>query len=96
MKMILTCLIRFYQVSLSHIFGGCCRFYPTCSEYALQAIMQHGSLKGSVLGMGRLCRCHPFHSGGFDPVPAPDDGKKRGCAGTTGDIYSNCEVMHIP
>lgn len=96
MKTVLLSLIRFYQVSLSHVFGGCCRFYPTCSEYALQAIRQHGSVRGSVLGVIRLCKCHPFHPGGFDPVPEPGVGGRRPAGGMAGDVQCKCEVPHIP
>jgi uncharacterized protein len=62
-------LIRAYQVVLSPLFGPACRFYPTCSEYARQAILRHGLIKGVLLSVKRLMRCHPFNRGGFDPVP---------------------------
>lgn len=62
-------LIRLYQLALSPYFGQQCRFTPTCSEYARQAILRHGALKGAWLGMKRVSRCHPWHPGGHDPVP---------------------------
>ena len=62
-------LIRGYQVILSPVLGPACRFYPSCSEYALQAIERHGILKGIYLSVRRLLRCHPFHPGGIDLVP---------------------------
>jgi hypothetical protein len=62
-------LIRAYQATLSRVLGNHCRFYPTCSEYAFQAIEKYGLAKGSFLGLKRLLRCHPFHQGGLDPVP---------------------------
>jgi len=62
--------IRGYQLTLSPLIGNQCRFHPTCSHYALEAIERHGLLKGSMLAIRRLLRCHPFHPGGFDPVPA--------------------------
>jgi len=67
--MLLLALIRAYQYCLSPLLGPTCRFYPSCSEYACQAIRRHGPLKGLVLAAKRLLRCHPFHPGGIDPVP---------------------------
>jgi putative membrane protein insertion efficiency factor len=64
-----TGIIKLYQVTLSPLLGPCCRFYPSCSAYAVEAIEQHGVLRGLWLSAGRLCRCHPFHPGGVDPVP---------------------------
>jgi putative membrane protein insertion efficiency factor len=61
--------IRFYQLAISPAFPPSCRFYPTCSEYTLQAIAKYGALKGLWLGVKRIARCHPFHPGGYDPVP---------------------------
>ena len=61
--------IRLYQLTLSPYVGGQCRFYPTCSHYAMGAIQQHGLLRGGGLAIGRLGRCHPFHPGGVDLVP---------------------------
>lgn len=61
--------IRIYQIALSPYFGNQCRFYPTCSEYAMDAIAKHGALKGSWLAIRRIGRCHPYHPGGHDPVP---------------------------
>jgi putative membrane protein insertion efficiency factor len=61
--------IRFYQVALSPYFGSQCRFTPTCSEYAKEAIIRHGALKGGWLAVCRIGRCHPYHPGGHDPVP---------------------------
>lgn len=58
-----------YRMTLSPIIGGFCRFEPTCSRYAEEAVRRHGALKGSRLAVLRLARCHPFHRGGLDPVP---------------------------
>ena len=69
MKPVLLAGLRFYQLVLSPWVGNQCRFYPTCSEYARQAVETHGSLRGSALAAKRLCKCHPWHPGGFDPVP---------------------------
>ena len=61
--------IRIYQLTLSPIIGGACRFEPTCSRYADEAIRKYGAFRGTRLAVGRLLRCHPLHHGGFDPVP---------------------------
>lgn len=63
-------LIRAYQLLLSPWIGNQCRFHPSCSNYALQAVERFGAVKGSWLAVRRLGRCHPFHPGGFDPVPS--------------------------
>lgn len=64
-------LIRAYRLLLSPWFGNQCRFYPTCSIYAEEAIRRHGTGKGLFLTIKRLGKCHPWHAGGLDPVPAP-------------------------
>ena len=69
MTWILKKMIRGYQYGISPFVGVCCRFEPTCSHYTVQALEKHGPLKGLWLGMSRLLKCHPFHSGGLDPVP---------------------------
>lgn len=69
MKWLVLRLIRLYQLVLSPIMGQQCRFYPTCSEYTREAVEIHGVIKGLWLGARRISRCHPFHEGGFDPVP---------------------------
>ena len=61
--------IRGYQLTLSSLVGDCCRFQPTCSEYAKQAFSLHGYIKGAILTIHRLLRCHPWAKGGYDPVP---------------------------
>ncbi len=62
-------LIRAYQLLLSPLFPGCCRFVPSCSHYAAEALQRHGFWRGLGLSLRRLGRCHPFHPGGWDPVP---------------------------
>lgn len=69
MKRILTALIRFYRGHISPLRSPCCRFIPTCSAYALEAIEKYGAAKGGYLALRRLLKCHPFHKGGYDPVP---------------------------
>ena len=76
-KAVLLRLITFYQLTLSFLLGGQCRFHPTCSQYAKEAIELHGSIEGSVLGIRRICKCHPWHQGGYDPVPKPNSDKAR-------------------
>ena len=72
LKTLLIRLITFYQLTLSLLIGNDCRFYPTCSQYTKEAIEKHGSIKGSWLGVRRICSCHPWHEGGFDPVPGTE------------------------
>lgn len=70
MQRLLIALVRFYRFALSPWLGSSCRFEPTCSAYALQALCRHGAGAGSVLVVGRVARCHPWCAGGHDPVPA--------------------------
>lgn len=69
MKTVLLILIRLYRSYISPLKPPCCRFTPTCSEYALEAIKRYGAWKGSILAIKRIAKCHPFHKGGYDPVP---------------------------
>lgn len=66
---ILLSVFRFYQTAISPLFAPRCRFLPTCSEYAVQAVQRHGAWCGGWLALRRVCRCHPFHPGGIDEVP---------------------------
>jgi putative membrane protein insertion efficiency factor len=68
MRVIFISLLRFYKAVISPWLPPSCRFVPTCSEYAREAIERHGALRGSMMGVRRLLRCHPFHPGGYDPV----------------------------
>ena len=68
MKAVLIFFIRVYRLFISPLLPPSCRFTPTCSEYAIQAIQKYGAFRGAYLGARRLLRCHPFHSGGYDPV----------------------------
>jgi len=69
MQRLLVAVVRFYRFALSPWLGSSCRFEPTCSAYALQALTRHGATAGSVLAAARLARCHPWCAGGHDPVP---------------------------
>ncbi len=68
-KRMLLAAIRFYRRNISPMLPPCCRFQPTCSVYAMQAIEKYGALKGGFLALKRILKCHPFHPGGYDPVP---------------------------
>jgi len=69
MKNLLLLLVRLYQLMLAPLLGTQCRFQPSCSCYAQDALIAHGAIKGSILTLKRLLRCHPFAAAGFDPVP---------------------------
>lgn len=77
MKKILIGVIRFYKKCISPLFPPVCRFQPTCSQYAIEAIQTHGAAKGCWLALRRLLKCHPWHPGGYDPVPLKKDKKKN-------------------
>ena len=68
MKTLCILFIRFYQLFISPLFPPTCRFYPTCSQYAIEAIQKKGVLRGVWLAIKRIVKCHPFHPGGYDPV----------------------------
>jgi putative membrane protein insertion efficiency factor len=72
MKKIALLFIRFYQNTWSRMTPSTCRFYPTCSHYGYEAIETYGFFKGGWMAIKRIGRCHPFHPGGYDPVPKPD------------------------
>lgn len=69
MKWLLIGLLRAYRFAISPLYGQVCRYHPTCSAYALEAVTVHGSIKGSWLAVRRVGRCHPWAAGGYDPVP---------------------------
>ncbi len=69
MKYLLLKFVRFYQVAISPMLPPRCRYAPTCSQYAVEALQKHGAYKGSMLALRRICRCHPFGGSGYDPVP---------------------------
>ena len=69
MKWILIALLKAYRFAISPLYGQVCRYHPTCSAYALEALERHGAVRGGWLALRRLARCHPWHPGGHDPVP---------------------------
>ncbi len=73
MKTLILWLIKGYRRFISPLFPPTCRFQPTCSSYAIEAISAYGTIKGGWLAITRILRCHPFHPGGYDPVPLPND-----------------------
>ncbi len=78
MNTLLRFLLRAYQLTISPLMGPRCRFYPSCSNYALEALQVHGTVKGSLLTVKRVCRCHPWNAGGVDPVP-PKNSSTTAC-----------------
>ena len=70
MRAILIALLKAYRFAISPLYGQVCRYHPTCSAYALEAVTEHGAIKGSWLAIRRIGRCHPWAAGGYDPVPA--------------------------
>ena len=70
MKYVLIGLLRAYRALISPLYGQVCRYHPSCSAYALEAVREHGSLRGGWLAVRRLGRCHPWAAGGYDPVPS--------------------------
>ncbi|MGE6488078.1 membrane protein insertion efficiency factor YidD [Paenisporosarcina sp. NPDC076898] len=76
MKFLVIGIFRFYQKFISPLTPPSCRFYPTCSHYGVEAVEKHGAFKGIYLAISRILRCHPFHEGGYDPVPEEWPSKK--------------------
>lgn len=79
MKNLILWLIRGYRRFISPLFPPSCRFQPTCSQYAIEAISSYGTIKGGWLALTRILRCHPFHPGGYDPVPTIEEAEVCDC-----------------
>ena len=79
MTKLLRFLLRAYQLAISPLMGPRCRFYPSCSNYALEALQVHGAARGSWLAVKRVCRCHPFNEGGVDLVPPSSSSSTTAC-----------------
>jgi putative membrane protein insertion efficiency factor len=77
MKYVLIWLLKGYRFAISPLYGQVCRFHPTCSAYALEAVTEHGALRGSWLAVRRIGRCHPWNPGGYDPVPPRRPGRSE-------------------
>ncbi len=90
MKHLGVLLIRLYQITISRVLPSSCRYTPTCSQYTLEAMQQYGFFPGGWMGARRIARCHPWHEGGYDPVPL------RHAAGTPGgaDNCAGCGKEH--
>jgi uncharacterized protein len=95
----LLALVSFYRIFLSHFFGGACKFHPSCSKYAQEAIARHGARRGVVLALKRLGRCRPFSKGGFDPVPDREGAKTSGIGvpfSTKVATIDSSEIFKLP
>ncbi|HUZ26078.1 MAG TPA: membrane protein insertion efficiency factor YidD [Streptosporangiaceae bacterium] len=90
-------LVTGYRYLISPLLPPSCRFYPSCSAYALEAVQVHGALRGSWLAVRRLSRCHPFHAGGLDPVPPAKSARGRavGCADGAGQDFSEQSAREL-
>jgi putative membrane protein insertion efficiency factor len=86
-RWLLLLFVRFYQIFFSPFLGGACKFYPSCSRYAQEAIAMHGARRGAWLAIKRLGRCRPFTKGGFDPLPEPDAVNGAGCGAHISDAF---------
>ena len=101
MKYLLIGFLKLYRLVISPVYGDVCRYYPSCSAYALRAVGVHGAVKGSWLAGRRLLRCHPWAAGGYDPVPgtpefAEEEREQARAAGTLGAVPLHDRARHDP
>ncbi len=94
MKYVLIGLLKAYRFAISPLYGQVCRYHPTCSAYALEAVQTHGAVRGTWLAMRRVARCHPWAAGGFDPVPSSKNRRSSTppssmATPTTGDTWAS-------
>jgi putative membrane protein insertion efficiency factor len=94
MARLLTLLVRVYQLTLRGVIGAHCRFEPSCSHYAIEALNRHGAARGTMLAAWRVLRCNPWHQGGWDPVPHPVQAGRQGSRHESGG--SACRCHHEP
>ena len=88
MRVILIGLLKAYRFAISPLYGQVCRYHPTCSAYALEAVTVHGSIKGTWLAVRRIGRCHPWAAGGYDPVPAKKSSPDQHLPAAAGAVSS--------